>query len=57
MYPSLVSESDATSAGRRGQQNKDDDELWTPQGWLNNVCVYIHIATSAVLNDNVASIL
>ena len=51
MYPSLVSESDATSTGRRGQQNKDDDELWTPQDWLNNICtcMYINVATSAML--------
>ena len=30
VYPSLVSES--PSPGRCGQQSKDDDDLWTPQG-------------------------
>ena len=32
VYPSLESEPDNDLPGRRGQPNKDDDDLWTPQG-------------------------
>ena len=46
VYPSLVSESDVVSAGRRGQQNKDDDdELWTPQGCPTMMMLYVLVPT------------
>ena len=48
VYPSLVSESDVTATGRRGQQTKDDDDLWTPQGCLH-VPTNIAIAISALV--------